>query len=60
VPIVALSAGLMDEERRKCLEAGMEDFLSKPLLEEDLRQVLGRWFSKKSGPQGKNGIVEYE
>ncbi|CAN7473854.1 response regulator [Phenylobacterium sp. LjRoot225] len=42
-PIVALTANVFDDDRRACLEAGMDDFLAKPLQPESLRAVLSRW-----------------
>jgi len=43
IPIVALTASVSDEVRSRCLEAGMNDFLSKPIEAHALRRVLDRW-----------------
>jgi PAS domain S-box-containing protein len=42
-PIVALSAGVLSEERERCLAAGMDGFLAKPLVPADLQRALERW-----------------
>lgn len=42
LPIVALTADAFPETRERCLEAGMNDFLTKPVAIEALRSVLGR------------------
>lgn len=42
-PIIALTAGTTIEERERCIEAGMDDILSKPYTAEDLREMLKKW-----------------
>jgi signal transduction histidine kinase/CheY-like chemotaxis protein len=49
VPIIALTAGTTDQERQIALEAGMDDFLSKPLRRQELSGMLERWISKDLG-----------
>ena len=43
LPIVALTANAMDGEAERCLEAGMDDYLSKPVEMTKLRVALERW-----------------
>jgi CheY-like chemotaxis protein len=41
-PIVGVSASAMPGQRQECLDAGMDDFLSKPVIMADLRRCLDR------------------
>ena len=43
VPVVALTAHARAEDREQCLEAGMDDYLSKPIRPDELASVLSRW-----------------
>ena len=45
IPILALTADAQEENRRRCLEAGMDDYLAKPLRIEVLHTHLSRWLA---------------
>lgn len=43
VPIIAMTAGALTEDRQRCLDAGMDDHLSKPIDPDQLQAALDRW-----------------
>lgn len=53
LPIIALTANVMPDERAACTAAGMDDYLAKPFTLDDLRDVAARWLRARTSTSGR-------
>jgi signal transduction histidine kinase/CheY-like chemotaxis protein len=53
LPIIALTANAMKGDQEKCIEAGMDDYVSKPISLKDLANALRRWTSEEQPGPGE-------
>ncbi len=56
VPIVAMTAYAMKEDKKKCLEAGMDAYLSKPAKPEDINAIVAELFAGKEKPVKEKSV----
>jgi len=49
LPIIAMTAGAMKGDSEKCISVGMDDYLAKPYTLDQLREMLNKWLTKRSG-----------
>ena len=57
IPIIAMTAHAMQGDRERCLEAGMNDYISKPVAPLTLAEVLEKWLPQHNDPPG---MIPYE
>lgn len=62
LPILAMTANAMEGDREKCLEAGMNDHVAKPINPQDLYSTLAKWIKEgeREVPQYQTISNEYE
>jgi PAS domain S-box-containing protein len=46
VPIIAITAGTVEGTKEKCLECGMDDYISKPILQESIKNIISEYSTK--------------
>jgi HPt (histidine-containing phosphotransfer) domain-containing protein len=49
IPIIAMTAYAMESDRQRCLQAGMNDYIAKPVTPGALRAVVQRWAARDAG-----------
>lgn len=55
VPIIAMTAHTMKGDREKCLDAGMDDYISKPLQKSDFLTMIDKWVRPAQHEASENG-----
>ncbi|MBF0257043.1 MAG: response regulator, partial [Gammaproteobacteria bacterium] len=51
LPVIALTANMMRGDKERCLQAGMNDFIGKPINADELFIILGKWITPSQPPQ---------
>ncbi len=49
-PVIALTAGVLAADRDRCLRAGMDDYLAKPVSLSDFSSIIEKWCPMKPKP----------
>jgi len=59
VPIIAVTADAMEGDRERCLEAGMSDYIAKPVTSAGLSEVLNRFLKNGESRLPQNAAADY-
>ncbi|WP_163931719.1 chemotaxis protein CheA [Paraferrimonas sp. SM1919] len=59
IPIIAMTAMIGEQEKQKCLDAGMDDYLVKPMKVETAKQKIWHWYGQSKQPESLLSSIEH-
>ncbi|MCP3676737.1 MAG: response regulator, partial [Deltaproteobacteria bacterium] len=58
IPVIAMTANAMMGDRKECLDAGMDDYIAKPINPKSLADMVEKWLSKLSEPVREESSIQ--
>lgn len=58
IPIIALTANAKEEDKKMCIDVGMNDFVSKPIKKEEISRAIEECIKKQGAPEVKKNIKD--